>query len=262
MVDKIYWTNPEIDFLINHYIREYDMSRAGQTALFMAGCIDESTYIRLCSLPRMDRQIQTGLLIQEHPEFEDARKDILAKVRTDFQEQNGLYEDDIVSIKNDAIFVVDKVCSVDTFGLMKFKVKNTYSSYYRFGRTELYYYGDTREVDNKIDVKNISDKKLELHKDFMLDFLHYLFLTAQVNVYDCISTLQQFESDYLNLNLDLGFYREFNATSSFSLKESGIYLNFKAEHLPQGIDKREIDINYNLSFIRHLYKLYAGIILR
>ena len=28
------------------------------------------------------------------------------------------------------------------------------------------------------------------------------------------------------------------------------------------IDKREIDINYNLSFIRHLYKLYAGIILR
>lgn len=263
MVTSIYWTNQEIDFLINHYIREYDMSKAGPTALLMGGCIDENEFNRICSLPRELRQRETGLLIRDNPGFEDVRKKVLADVRADFQTQNDLSSDDMVSIKNDAIFVIDKVCNATQFGRMTFNVKNVYSSYYRFGRTEMYFYGDTKEVNNKIDVKNIGDDKLVWHKEFMLDFLHYLFSVAQVNPTDCIPVLQQFEQDYLRGEIALGYYREFNTKSAFALKpEFSTYMRFYAEHLPENTDLNTIDINYNLSLLRHLYKIFAGIVLR
>lgn len=264
MTDKIFWTNKDIDFLINHYIREYDMSKAGPTALFMGGCIDKKQYDFLCSLNRMDRQIKTGLLIKSNPEFDKIKQQILTQIRLDFQASNNLEDNDILSIKNDAIFVIDKICSNTQFGDMVFKTKNVYSSYYRFRTIEIYYYGDaTNETMNKIDVKGIGDDHLAMHQDFLIDFMHYLFSSAQDHVARCVPALQQFEADYLNYDLPLGFYREFNSSSMFRLNiPDAEYTSYMASHLPEDTDRRLIDLNYNLNLIRHLYKIYAGLLLQ
>ena len=65
--------------------------------------------------------------------------------------------------------------------------------------------------------------------------------------------------EYINLKLDLGYYREFNAASKFLIKPfPGSFRVFTAEHFdPKNIDY--IDIKFNEALLRDLYKIYFSI---
>ena len=262
MIEKTYYTNPGIDYLINHYIREYDMIKAGPSAYLQAGCITQEQYDHLISLPRERRQIETGLLSKYNPGFEDAKKQVIAETRQKFIETNGIDDSDILSIKNDAIFVIDKACTALDFDKMHLTCKNIYSSYYRYNRVELFYYKDNMTGQDLLDVKNIGSHTV-LHTEYMMDFLSYIFDLAQSNIKETIAVIQQFESDYVSGKLDLGYYREFNAKSCFKLSNSiSSYFQYHAAHLPKDIPRTELDISYNLLLVRHLYKIYSSIILK
>lgn len=258
---RIYFTNKFIDYLINVYVREYDIRKAGQTALLIGGCIDYNKYKYLCSLSRMDRQVQTGLLIKDNPEFEGVRKSIIAKAREDFMRCNDLSEADILSVKNDAVYVIKKVPKKLKFfdDQLEFVCKNTYTSYYRYYRTEMYYFNDIVSGDEYLDVKNISDQNLNYHSDYFMDFLMYVFNLAQSNsISEAISTLQNMMTRYINLDLSLEYYREFNARSEYKLNMSE-FTDYYAKMLPEDIDLHVLDINQNLDIMRYLYKIYSSV---
>ncbi len=261
LFSKIYYTNKYIEYLINVYICEYDIRRAGPSALLAGGCISRPQFEYLCSFPGVERQIKTGLLIKQHPEYEEIKKKVIENSRQQFLDSNSLLESDVLAIKNDAIFVIKKTPTITTFqnGLIEFVPKNTYTSYYRYGRTEMYYFGDMISDQERIDIKNIGDDKVSRHAEFMLDFLYYLFGLAQtVSVSEVISALQHMMNEYIRLNLPMGYYREFNARSEFKLNLSE-FTDFYATFLPDNIDKNLLDINYNLSLLRFFYKVFSNI---
>lgn len=257
---KTYFTNKYIDYLVNMYIREYDIRRAGQSALLVSGYIDENKYKYLCSLSRYERQVQTGLLIRDDPVMDKARKGVIEETRRQFIEANMLEDGDILSIKNDAIYVIQKTPTVLKFfdGRMEFVAKNTYTSYYRYGRTEIYYFNDVVTNFEKVDVKNISDEALEMHREYFLDFLMYLFGLAQTSSRnEVICALQEMMTRLINMDLSLGYYREFNSRSKFKLKVSE-FTDYYADFLPEGVDRSIIDINQNLDILRHFYKMFSS----
>ena len=258
---KTYYTNDNIPYLINTYIREYDLRKAGQSALLVAGCIDRKQYEYLCSLPREQRQIQTGLLLRDNPYFVEASKSTIAKARESFVEANGLRDWDILSVKNDAIYVIAKQPVVTSFadGILEFVSKNVYTSYYRYFRTEMYYFYNAITNEETIDIKNIGDNKLALHREFMLDFLMYLFNMAQTSdIKQVISTITGMIDQYVNLQLPLGYYREFNALSQYRFNISE-WTTYQAEFLPEDMDKSMLDIGQNLDLLRYLAKIYSEV---
>ena len=111
-----------------------------------------------------------------------------------------------------------------------------------------------------LDIKGISEYAQSLHENYFTDFLKCLFNSAQCDsMSEIISLLKDFYSDYINLKLDLGYYREFNAASKFLIKPfPGSFRVFTAEHFdPKNIDY--IDIKFNEALLRDLYKIYFSI---
>ena len=107
---------------------------------------------------------------------------------------------------------------------------------------------------DKVNLEIISDE------NYFTDFLKCLFNSAQCDsMSEIISLLKDFYSDDINLKLELGYYREFNAASKFLIKPfPGSFRVFTAEHFdPKNIDY--IDIKFNEALLRDLYKIYFSI---
>ena len=111
-----------------------------------------------------------------------------------------------------------------------------------------------------LDIKGISEYAKSLHENYLIGFLKCLFNSAQCDsMSEIISLLKDFYSDYINLKLELGYYREFNAASKFLIKPfPGSFRVFTAEHFdPKNIDY--IDIKFNEALLRDLYKIYFSV---
>ena len=84
---------------------------------------------------------------------------------------------------------------------------------------ELYYYLNRVDQEEKLDIKGISDEKIaKYHSNYMVDFLLYLFeVLSNQGVKDAILVLKGFYDNYINYNLDIGYYRELNSMSIFRM---------------------------------------------
>jgi hypothetical protein len=256
--NKVYYTNPDINYIVGEYVTEYDISKAGPSALLQSGCIDQKTFDFLLSLSRESRQIKTGLLIRDNPEFEAKRKRAIADARNSFMQINELSEDNIVSIKNDAIFVTGAQPKYLDFNMMHFVPKHSYTSYYNVNKTEIYYYFNQVTNEEHCDIKGISDSVIPLLDKGILDFLKFLFQLAQTGrVANVIPVIQEFNDRYIRRELDLEYYREFNSACSFKLNTISDYSVYRADMLPLEINKNDLDISYNLNIIRQFYKIYS-----
>ena len=96
-------------------------------------------------------------------------KNDLAKAFVDMRrklfEENHIKEDSVLSIKKDAVFMLESL-NITQFDNVIFKEKNTYTSYIRLrDKYELYYNGET------IDVKGISDANVEKHRNGFLKIM-------------------------------------------------------------------------------------------
>ena len=101
-----------VPYLIAHHIYEYDIQKANISVLRELNLIDEDYYQRLYKLPRMQRQVEIGYLIKYTDGLSDKLSEGIASFRKSFFEANNIEDEDILSIKNDAIFVIDKTPNV------------------------------------------------------------------------------------------------------------------------------------------------------
>ena len=248
-----------IDFLLNNYVREYDISKANINILLHRGLIKEDLYNFLKQSDRMVRQVTIGKMMANNPSLSDELKSGIIEAKKKFFEANDIQDYEVLSIKNDAIYLINKIPQITKFDNIEFMCKNIYTSYYKIFNVEYYYYFDIVTGVEKLDVKGIGDDKLEYHKNHFLEFLLVLFNSAQVdNIKETIELINIFSNKYLNMELDIGYYRDFNASSLYTLKRILKYSSLHAKFLPEK-HKDVLDISHNYNILRELYKIYTSI---
>lgn len=244
----------DISYLTNVFIREYDISKCNINVLFSKGVIDKNTYDYLYSSERMVRQSYIGKL-QKDNRILKILKDGIIEAKQIFFNANNIKDSDVLSIKNDAVFLINKKALITKFNLIEFKEKSLYTSFYKINNMELYYYYNNITKAEYLDVKGISDINLAKHDQYFLQFIKDIFYSIQVNGSEItLRMLKEFYNEYISLKLPIEFYRRFDSTSNYHFKYlTNINTGFEAEYIIND-NKNNIDISYNLSIIIQLQK--------
>lgn len=253
---NINYSSP-IPYVINKYITEYDIKKANISVLLHEGVIDEATYKMLYESDRDYRERYIGLI----EKFDSSVYSVLSNGIIDFKrrfcEANELEDEDILSIKNDAIFVIAKKCVHKHFDNIIFDDKTVYTLFTKLNNLEVYYNYDMIGNNEIIDVKGIKDDILTLHKDYMVSFLCDVFYRLQCStVEDAIKCCSTFYEEYVGRKLGIGYYREFNANSMFRIN------THNSSYMLYNIDQsyiNAIDISANLNILRSLHSILSDI---
>lgn len=254
--------NSNIPYIISNFIREYDISKANINVLLKYKCITQQQYDYFYNLNRNSRQVQIGLLLKKNPKYVTILQKGIVEAKKQFFESNNIKDEDVLCIKNDAIFLINKIPKYTKFDNIEFLCKNTYTSFYKLNRLELYYFFDALTNYEKIDIKGMSKEAQNVHKDHFLEFLLVVFNSALFELPE--QTLQiiiSFYNKYLNLDVDIEYYRQFDSESRFLLKQTTRYNVYKVDYV-QEKDKNSVDISYNLNIIRELYKIFSMVQMR
>lgn len=207
---KQVWLNPNIQYLFDNEIIEYDMQDAGFSLIKQFKLLPDEKIAELTKLGKgLTRHITIGKLQGEDPIFSKSLSEKFEFLRKLFITSNNLSDNEILAVKKDAIFAIG-TCSKIKFGTIQFIPKNTYSSYIRFpdiNNLEIYYNKD------QIDVKGISDSVINRHRLFMLDFMRTIIPMIESKDIKARRYLNDFIMDYKQHNLDDGYYLEFNNKS-------------------------------------------------
>jgi hypothetical protein len=174
-------------------------------------------------------------------------------IRRIFFEENNIENSNILSIKKDAIFLINKVPIKTNFlDNCVFIKKNEYSSYINICGKEFYY--DIN--NNSLDIKKIPKEVVKMQKDYLFKFVaECLKLKCLGQNEELFIKMLEFKNDFINFNLDINYYR--------SLENNNIMLQSKTGRLTyQVINVDEINniikdflpINNNLSFIIEFIK--------
>lgn len=250
-----------IIYLINTYIREYDLSKANISALLFTGRISAEEHASYLTMDKRNREAQIGLMIQKDSSiYQDIQKGIIeAKRRLVFA--NEIEDFDVVSVKNDAMFISGKNLQYTEFPPFKFSLKNTYTIFMRLQDLEVYY-GDsvdfnTGMIKTNIDVKGIPDKTLSLHSGGILDLIcDVCYKLQRENIVDTMTWLGNMFQDFISRKLPKEFYRNFDPFSGYTLN------TFTRSVSLGEIDDTMInvvDINRNLLILRDLMGIVMDI---
>ncbi len=254
---KQYNYNSNIPFLFSTYIREYDIEKANINILFQEGVIDTDLYQYLLIAPREERQIQIGLLIKRNPEISDILKNGIVNAKHELFLSNHIETKDILSIKNDAVFLINKSLSNTRFKNIHFACKNTYTSFMRVFNLEFYYKLDRVLQKEVLDIKGLGKNNLKIHEEYMTDFLLYFFNIIETeNIENVITNFINFYNSYINLELPIGYYRNYNSQSKFSILHSDFLLE-DIEDTDR--NKRQLNISHNMNFLRQIYQYITTI---
>lgn len=226
------------------------MRSAGLSLIKEFKLLDENRIRYLEGLPKKRRDVQIGLYERKDKELAKQMKEHMKQMRKWFFEGNGLKDEDILSIKNDALFVFKRCHQTEFSENILFAEKNAYSSYYNINKLEFYYGAD------RLHIKGINDELLIRHKEYMLEFLHDLFTMMERSPRKKVmKTLKDFAYYYKRRELHIGYYRELNAECMFRLEE-------KLSGIPVGIvnlkDKDKLIIEYN--YINYIIPLISIVV--
>lgn len=251
----------DIDFLINSVIIEYDLSKANINILKYKKMISDELYTELYNADRMTRQVTIGNMMKYDQKIFNAIESGFVEARALFFDANNIEDKDVLSIKKDAIFLLRKA-NLTTFDNLVFNEKNLYTSFYNINpgpgnKKEIYYCRHPLTKQEYVDIKGIKDEVLYKHKEYFLEFLMVLMECMETDPEEAIYILDTFIDKYLKRELDVGYYRNFNSESCYSLLPTmSDQFSIRSEVLSD-IDKMYVDISYNLSILRELKKIVS-----
>lgn len=207
---KSVWLNPNIEYLFNNEIIEYDITDAGFSLIKQYQLLSESKIKELASIPKgFDRHKAIGIIQGKDKAFSKALLDKFTEVRSIFLGMNKLTDNDLISVKKDAIFTIGE-CTKLKFGSVQFIPKNRYSSYIRFANIsnlEIYYSDDTT------DIKGMGTSAINRHRLYMIYFIRRIISLIESNNTSVKRIMLKFIDDYKQHNLDDEYYIEFNNKS-------------------------------------------------
>ena len=230
------YLNKDIPFIYGSDIYEYDMHHAGISICKYFNLLPESEIERIETKSKNKKQIAVilGKLQRSNPEFKKNLAQGFIDAREMFFRENKLQDEDILSIKKDAIFTL-RTCEHTAFEDIQFSLKNHYSSFVYTGLYEFYYAYD------KLDVKGIDDRNLYMFKDNIMQFISKVFYKMENgSKEDILRYIRVFSDRYKRLELEPEYYRSFNREGNYRSKDGEYIYNMATpELLP------EIDISFN-----------------
>lgn len=247
-----------VNYIFNHYIREYDISKANINILFAKGIINKSLYDELYSSDRMIRQVYIGKLLRDNDGVSEVLSSGILEYKKKFFESNNISDSDIVSIKNDAVFVLNKIPTICNFDNITFALKNTYTSFMKLPHLEIYY---SNTFDGEyIDIKGIKDTDLELyHMNFLSIIIDYLRSIQKEGLEYAYKYISDILNMYVKLELPIGCYRRFSSSNDFTFKTLTDSYSIRAISDTRE-NKKSLDISYNFELLKIMH-VYASQIL-
>lgn len=257
----------DISLLINANITEYDISKANITMMLSYGLITLEEYNRFASMDKITREVNigrrikddNGILTNNGIKIDKCIANGIKESKRLLFETNHIPKESIIRIANDAVFVNGQILKYTSFDLnnngvlVTFKQKNQFNIMMNLGLVTIFINDNPMNDSIEVDVKGINDNQLYKHQLF-LEFICNLLSNMQRSGKEtAIYIFSDFYSKYINKELSVEYYREFNANSLYKFKlKHNFYLDFVAEK-----DKDNVDIEYNLSILR---KIYAAIL--
>lgn len=263
--DQDKYTVP-VNCILSTFIREYDISKANINILLYKGLISQEQYEYFYNLPKKDREIQIGCMQRDNQVINQQLKEGFKEMRHLFYAANKITEDQILAVKKDAIFLINKTAEITKFRNVEFKMKNEYTSFFKINRVEYLYYKGIH--DEKLDTKGLGEYAEAAHKDYMLDFFMYIFEELQKGEFkDAVFDIIGFSNRMIEHELPFPFYRELNPKSMYKTicktytrsSDSGMgdYCYYYLPELPREatIYPELIDCSFNLGILRDLYRI-------
>lgn len=209
--EKSNWFNPNIEYLFNSIIYEYDIKDAGFSIIKSYCLLNPEIICKLEKMEKKERTIEIGKIMGQDKDFSTKLTKQFGEMRKFFIDANYIDDNDLIAVKKDALFCT-KECNILKFGLVEFRVKNKYSSYIRFpynNNLEIYY-----NDGGQIDVKGISEMNLDKHRLYMLDFLVKVIKMLENKDNSLKYFMRKFINDYKQFKLDMAYYLEFSNLSA------------------------------------------------
>lgn len=246
MIQKVNYL-ADIKYSFGRYIREYDIRKANISILFELGILSKEKYEELYNADRMYRQVYIGKLIRSNSSIGEALKNGIADSKNKFFEANGILDSDILSIKNDAVFIMDKIAKATSFGNIKFVLKNTYDTFMQLDKIQLYYGSNLdREV---IDVKGIKDEDLEIyHMPFLSIIIEFIRTMNTFGPEEALDFINSIMDAYIRKELSIECYRCFRSNSGYSMPTKT--MGYAILTTPNDYN---VDFNYNFALLRQMY---------
>lgn len=250
-----------IRYFVNTYIREYDLSKANINALLYMGRITQEEHTAYLAMDKQEREVKIGLWIKKDKTvYKDIQSGIIeAKRRLVFA--NNIEDIEVISVKNDAMFIGGRELQQTEFPPFKFSTKNIYTVYLQLQELEIYY-GDSVDpstgiINTNLDVKGISDEILMLHSGGMLDLIcDICYKLQREDIRDTMKWMSNIYELFITRSLPKEYYRNFDSFSGYTF-------NTFVQRMSLGeIDDKmipNVDINRNLSILRDLMGIVADI---
>lgn len=248
--------------IINSDIKCYDIKQANINILYDKHIIDDDLYNYLKSIRKIDREIFVGKMAKNKA-ISSILENGFVEARQMLFEANNIEDYSVLSIKKDAVYLIEKPLTITRFNSIDFRLSDEYTSFYRLKNLELYYNGK-KDI---LDVKGIGDDTVETyHKNNFVMLLKAIFKLAEQQPVETVLTIvKNFITMYLNFELDIECYREFNRISSYRLKyNTAILFNHEYNNIgTMFIDKdlkdnykEYLDISYNYNILLEIYGFY------
>jgi len=105
-------------------------------------------------------------------------------------------------------------------------------------------------------IVGLDPHNIELHKDYFIALIFKVMnMVSKNNIQLAIDTLREFYRDYVNGELNIEYYREFNLQSKFKVSSMN-YIYYIDSDL---VDVRSLDISYNEKVLRYISSLIWGV---
>lgn len=105
-------------------------------------------------------------------------------------------------------------------------------------------------------IVGLDSHNIELHKDYFIALIFKIMnMVSKNNIQLAMDTLRDFYRDYVNGELNIEYYREFNLQSKFKVSSMN-YIYYIDSEL---VDVRSLDISYNEKVLRYISSLIWGV---
>lgn len=243
-----------VNFIFSRYIYEYDIQKANISILYDKDIISYDDYIQLYNADKLYRQVYIGNLQKKNATLTKVLQDGIIEAKRNLFIQNNIEPNEVLSIKNDAVFIIGRKLDHTDFGTVHFIEKHEYTSFVRLLNIEIYYGYNRIRNDETFSVKGLGKNEV-YHTDYMIDFILYILNSIQMrDTQSVIIDMTEFYYNYINKNLHIGYYREFNPMSKYRIGE------FLVDDLDDTIDnKYSINISYNTRVLTELFKYISSV---
>ena len=243
--------NKDILYIKGVSITEWDMHSAVLSIMKQHKLIPENIAEELSTLPKAERNIRIGKLQIGNEQLKSDINKLLKEYIRTFVKTNGIELSNILSIKKDALFVINQFPKVTKFGEIEFIPKHSYTSYAYLNKKEFYY----NSLTNELDIKGINNESVEKCSGFLADIKLILNKSESLPIEDFFKFLKQYRSDYLNFKLPIESYRSFS-TGRFKMAGKK---EFEFDQLDDTFDNKKM-LNISENYIGYILPLIQQIL--